>query len=484
MDPRNATPTTKVRAPRTVAPARRPTPALRRACALAFVVLSIAGCRDSGPPASAAGSRRPAAPPATAQGRLQAAVEPVLAARLAGGGARALAERGGRSWPLPALGPGAAVRCRVVPLRAPLDAARLSDDLAAPLAAAGARVLWREPLGRGAWRLDIGAPGRPTHTLALVPPDLAGAVRWTAGADGAAPPDAAAWRDLAAAPGPAIALIIDDWGQSLGAPQRTLLDLPLPLTLAVLPGLPHSREVAALATPLVLPPVASARTSGGRDLAALRRDAGCPVELSLGPAPAAGPLRREILVHLPMQPVDYPATDPGPGALLVGMGRDEVRQAVDHALAAVPGARGLNNHMGSAATADRPLMDLLMAELHERGLRFVDSLTTPRSVAYRAAREAGVPALRNRLFLDVDHQDEAAITAALATLVAAAREGGRAVGIAHPHPATAAVLARELPRYAAAGVRFVTVSELLALAEAGAPPTAARAPSGEVADAR
>jgi polysaccharide deacetylase 2 family uncharacterized protein YibQ len=123
-------------------------------------------------------------------------------------------------------------------------------------------------------------------------------------------------------------------------------------------------------------------------------------------------------------------------------------------------------------------MGTLMAELSRRGLRFLDSLTSPRSVAWQAARSAGVPALRNRLFLDVDHQDEAAITARLAELIAVARARGQAVGIGHPHAATAAVLARELPRYAAEGVRFVTVSELIALRPVGASRT------GETTDGR
>jgi polysaccharide deacetylase 2 family uncharacterized protein YibQ len=179
-----------------------------------------------------------------------------------------------------------------------------------------------------------------------------------------------------------------------------------------------------------------------------------------------------------MQPLDYPATNPGPGALLVGLDPAEVILRLDTALASVPGARGVNNHMGSAATADPALMATLMGALGERGLLFLDSLTTPHSVAWREARAAGLPVLRNRLFLDVDHLDEAAISARLAELVGVARASGQAIGIGHPHAATAAVLARELPDYMAAGVRFVTVSELLALR----PPVAAREP--EAAHAR
>jgi polysaccharide deacetylase 2 family uncharacterized protein YibQ len=375
-----------------------------------------------------------------------------------------LDDAGGRSWPLPAAGGTAAVRCRVVvlPEAAGAEATLLGLDEA--LAGVGAGVIWRESLGRGAWRVDVGRPGRPTHTLVLVPPALAGAVRWNAAGDDPQ------WSALADATGPLVALVIDDWGQRLTGPPAEILALPVPLTLAVLPGLPRSREVAALATALVLPAAASPDETAGDPGNPRRRRlaAGCPVEASLAPGAEAPTARREVFLHLPMQPLGYPATDPGPDALLVGMEANDVVKRLDRALQSVPGARGVNNHMGSAATADTLLMAVLMGELDRRSLRFLDSLTSSRSVAYREARSAGVPALRNRLFLDVDHQDEAAITASLEALVAAARARGQAVGIGHPHAATAAVLARELPRYAAEGVRFVTISEMIALQTAGA----------------
>lgn len=232
----------------------------------------------------------------------------------------------------------------------------------------------------------------------------------------------------AVAGGPRVALVIDDLGQRVTGPDAALLALPVPLTLAVLPGRPHSRAIAALA-------------------------AG-------GPGRDGQPLR-DLFLHLPMEPQGYPGIDPGPGALLLGQAPAEVASRLEQGLASVPGAIGVNNHMGSAATADTLLMEALMSELASRGLRFLDSLTTPRSVAWQAARRAGVPCVRNRLFLDVDHTDEAAVSVRLAELVAVARRSGQAIGIAHPHPATAAVLAREIPLYVEDGVRFVTVSELM-----------------------
>jgi hypothetical protein len=124
---------------------------------------------------------------------------------------------------------------------------------------------------------------------------------------------------------------------------------------------------------------------------------------------------------------------------------------------------GVNNHMGSAATSDTPTMRNLMSVLKNKDLIFVDSLTTARSVAYAEAVRADVPAARNRIFLDYDNENEAAIATNLRRLVNSARSSGLVVGIGHTHPATAAVLEREIPRLLREGVRFVTVSELMAL---------------------
>jgi polysaccharide deacetylase 2 family uncharacterized protein YibQ len=148
---------------------------------------------------------------------------------------------------------------------------------------------------------------------------------------------------------------------------------------------------------------------------------------------------------------------------MVDMDRREIADLLDEALGGLPGVRGVNNHMGSAATSDPATMERLMQELAARGLYFVDSLTSARSVAWEEARRAGLPAARNRIFLDYDNEDAGRIRANLERLVSAARSTGFAVGICHPHPATADVLTRELARLAAGGVRFVTMSEFLAL---------------------
>jgi len=143
------------------------------------------------------------------------------------------------------------------------------------------------------------------------------------------------------------------------------------------------------------------------------------------------------------------------------MGSAEIRAAVATGLESLPGVVGVNNHMGSRATRSRPEMDAVMEEVSAHGLVFVDSRTSPGSVAHVAASARGVPNIRNDLFLDVDTEDPVEIRARLQKLLKIARKRGWAVGIGHVHPNTIAVLEEFLPSLDPADVELVPVSELI-----------------------
>jgi polysaccharide deacetylase 2 family uncharacterized protein YibQ len=168
----------------------------------------------------------------------------------------------------------------------------------------------------------------------------------------------------------------------------------------------------------------------------------------------------EVLLHLPMEPRGFPSVRPGPGVLLRAQSDEELGSTLESDLDTVPGAVGVNNHMGSAATADPRVMRAIMRVLARRGLFFVDSRTTETTVAEAEARAAGVPAVSRRVFLDGVATGEA-VEKSLAELASRARRDGFAVGIGHPHAATLTVLERELPRLEREGVRLVKVSELV-----------------------
>jgi polysaccharide deacetylase 2 family uncharacterized protein YibQ len=199
-------------------------------------------------------------------------------------------------------------------------------------------------------------------------------------------------------------------------------------------------------------------------LARWREPVACAVLPMLsGSVAAAETLSRsgkEILLHLPMEPLGFPGVRPGPGLVFVSQTDAEIRSTLAEDLDSVPHATGVNNHMGSLATADRRVMQVVAGELARRGLFFVDSRTTDLTVAAEAAARARVPSASRRVFLD-DVQTVEAVERSLDDLVAKARAEGSAIAIGHPHPATLSVLERELPRIGERGVRLVRVSELV-----------------------
>lgn len=176
---------------------------------------------------------------------------------------------------------------------------------------------------------------------------------------------------------------------------------------------------------------------------------------------------REIMLHLPMQPADPTKMREGhehEETFLLHDDEPEVlRRKVAEALARVPAAVGVNNHMGSSLTRDDAAMAAVMAELATRELYFVDSRTIGDTHAEAAAAAAGIPTLRREVFLDHDPSAEA-IDAALLQAAALSREHP-VVAIAHPSVEVVAVLSRRLPELFAKGVVVYPVSRLVAQQE-------------------
>lgn len=167
----------------------------------------------------------------------------------------------------------------------------------------------------------------------------------------------------------------------------------------------------------------------------------------------------EILCHLPMEPKNG-AANPGPGALLLSMDHDELVAATRRALDAVPGAVGVNNHMGSGLLSQRNALDAVLSVVAENRLYFLDSRTSADTLGYSLARHLGLPAAERQVFLDTE-RDPAFIRGQFDELRATARKRGAAIAIAHPYRETLALLATAIPAAQAEGFEFVTVSELL-----------------------
>ena len=172
-----------------------------------------------------------------------------------------------------------------------------------------------------------------------------------------------------------------------------------------------------------------------------------PREISVAIIPAAPYARarnqeaksqgRDILIHMPMQPVS--AVKIEDGGLHLGMSAAQVNDRVNTAKNIIRDAIGMNNHMGSAATADVNLMTHLMNTLLEKHLFFLDSRTIGKSVAGKIAKEQGVRSLDRHIFLD-DSNEFADVQRQFKAAIHYARKHGIAIVIGHPRPNTIAVL--------------------------------------------
>ena len=167
----------------------------------------------------------------------------------------------------------------------------------------------------------------------------------------------------------------------------------------------------------------------------------------------------ELMLHVSMEPGSK-TIDPGPNVLLATDTPDEIRRRLIWGLERLSGFVGINNHMGSRFTEDRAAMSVVMSELKARGLLFLDSRTTSRSVGADLGREVGVPVVERNVFLD-NVNEVTAVNARLAEVERVAKRAGAAVAIGHPRDATLTALAEWLPKLQAKGFVLVPLTAIV-----------------------
>jgi polysaccharide deacetylase 2 family uncharacterized protein YibQ len=202
---------------------------------------------------------------------------------------------------------------------------------------------------------------------------------------------------------PRVAIIIDDLGYDKKIAEK-FLELDAAFTFAILPFSPFQKKIAKRAQENGL----------------------------------------EVMLHLPMEPVEYPGVDPGPGTLLTSMSPDQLISQLKKNLDTLPTIKGVNNHMGSKLTTESSQLYQIFSILKKRGLFFVDSRTTAKTLCKPSARMFKVPFAQRDVF--IDHQQEPEfIRKQINKLIHIAKRHGEAVGIAHPHSTTYTVLKEMLP---------------------------------------
>lgn len=203
---------------------------------------------------------------------------------------------------------------------------------------------------------------------------------------------------------PLVAIIIDDIGYDRRMADH-FLELDIPITFSMLPDGPFNRSI-----------LAAARSKGV-----------------------------EIMLHLPMEPNEYPMVKPGPGALLASMSPDTLIAQLEHSIDQFPGLKGVNNHMGSKLSTSPEHMRQIFSVLKLRGLFYIDSRTTAETVARPSARLLQLPFAERDIF--IDHLDDPAfIRSQMKRLIVRAQEQGYAIGIGHPHSNTYEILKEFIPQ--------------------------------------
>ena len=142
-----------------------------------------------------------------------------------------------------------------------------------------------------------------------------------------------------------IAIIIDDWGQTT-ANCKYLKEIPEALAVSILPGLRHTKDVAN----------------------------------------CAKLYHKLTMLHLPLEALHNYDFYPPDYIIKTTMSPELVSKIVDEDLAQLPSIEGVNNHMGSKATEDRPLMRIIFKKIKRKGLFFVDSMTAHNTVCARVSR--------------------------------------------------------------------------------------------------
>lgn len=220
-----------------------------------------------------------------------------------------------------------------------------------------------------------------------------------------------------------VIIIIDDWGNNMAGSEE-MLKLPIPLTGAVIPGMPFDKDDAKKL-----------------------HDAG-----------------KEVILHVPLEPEQGKVSWLGPKGITVGMSEEKIRNLLDEAKETIPYLKGMNNHMGSKAMNDDRIVKNLIKFAAENNLYFVDSGTTKTTLSEKYTKENNLSFLKRDVFLDNTPSTES-VKNKLRELEEIAKEKGYAIGIGHVGPQkglnTARAIKELIPQMQKEGITFITVSQLL-----------------------
>ncbi|MBF0619381.1 MAG: divergent polysaccharide deacetylase family protein [Candidatus Omnitrophica bacterium] len=216
-----------------------------------------------------------------------------------------------------------------------------------------------------------------------------------------------------------IAIVIDDWGYNK-THCRQIAAFPKPVAIAILPHLAYSLDVLA-----------------------------CTKEAGQTP-----------MLHLPLEPYNHHEMFDAGYVLTTEMPITEAKSTLIKILDEMKGVDGVNNHTGSKGSEDEALMTMTLTEIKRRGLFFVDSMTSQKSVGPRVAASLKMRSTKRDVFLD-NKNERKAIEAQFSEATKLARENGFVLVIGHDRAMTLLIIAEQMKKLSLQGYEFVTVPDYI-----------------------
>lgn len=162
----------------------------------------------------------------------------------------------------------------------------------------------------------------------------------------------------------------------------------------------------------------------------------------------------EVLLEVPMEPVDYPDNDPGPQGLMSASTPAENAKRLEWVMGRTTGYFGLTNYLGSKFIGSDVGMNALFTVLRQRGLAFIDD-----GSAY--SRVGDVQRASADRVVDGQQLSAESIGKQLEGLEITAKQNGQALGIGNAYPVTIDQLARWCREAPARGYQLAPASALL-----------------------
>jgi polysaccharide deacetylase 2 family uncharacterized protein YibQ len=216
-----------------------------------------------------------------------------------------------------------------------------------------------------------------------------------------------------------IAIVIDDWGYN-SAHCKYLSAMTGPAGVAILPGLPYSRDI-----------IQCAARNG-----------------------------KQPILHLPLEPHSHKEMYQSGYVLTTQMDAAELRKTASRIMDEMKGVVGVNNHTGSKGSESELVMTTVLSETRRRGLFFLDSVTSDKTVGGIVAAKMKMHIARRDVFLD-NRNERAAIERQFAETAQIARKNGFALAIGHDRVLSLEIIIEQMKKLSQQGYEFVTVPEYI-----------------------